>query len=650
MAGFTRRPAQSVAGFERKLAVVVLLIALLFLTLAGNFWYLQITSHRRYQKLADNNRIRLVEMPATRGIVMDVTGVILSDSTPSYNLVVIPEDMEEDGEAEVMALADLLGLDRTGMRERLREYAAEAPYRAVPLALNLGPEQVALFEVEKERFPGAVLRIVPRRYYPYGQSAAHILGYVGEISQGQLDSGSFPEARRGDVVGKYGLENMYDGYLRGRDGGRQVEVDVRGRELAVLGITEPVPGANLYLTLDLRLQKFLEGEMKDQRGAGVLLNVKTGAVLAMASEPAFDPNRFSIGISRSQWAQIVKDPGHPLQSRVISGVYPPGSTFKVVTAIASLMEGSVAADDVIKCRGSYRFGRRTYRDWKISGHGEVDLYKSLVESCDVYYYQAGEKLGIERLAAWGRIMGLGARTGIDLPGEKDGLIPDPIWKQRVRGEKWYEGETLSTAIGQGSVLVTPLQLANLYATIARAGEVLEPYLVSRVQRVDGRELYLRRPVVKRRLPVDKEVWRRVQEALEGVVMDPHGTGRGARIRGFPLAGKTGTAQVVRLQESAGREEDEIPYELRDHGWFAAYGPADDPAVAAAVVVEHGGHGSSSAAPVVRRLLEEYAELYNVHGSEERDEADPDPEPLTPDAEARTRNPESGMRQSVTNEE
>jgi penicillin-binding protein 2 len=626
MAPLSGRSAQPVAGFERRLAALILFISILFLGLAGYFWFLQITGHDRYQRLSDNNRIRLVEMPATRGIVRDAGGVILADSTPSYNLVVIPEDMEKDREEEVRRLALLLELDPQRTMERLREYAGEAPYRAVPLAYNLDEGKVALFEVSRDSFPGAVLRIEPRRYYPFGKTAAHVLGYVGEVSRDQLKAGEFPGARRGDIVGKYALERNYDWYLRGHDGGRQVEVDARGRELAVLGITDPVPGADLSLTIDLELQKLLEAELAEKRGAGVILDIRSGAVLAMASEPAFDPNEFSIGISRAQWDEIVKDPGHPLQSRAISGLYPPGSTFKVVTAMATLMEETVEPDQEIRCRGSYRFGRRTYRDWKLSGHGKVDFFRSLVESCDVYYYQAGEKLGIDRLASWGRVMGLGQATGIDLPGEKDGLMPSSVWKLRARGEQWYDGETLSVAIGQGYLLATPLQMASLYATIARSGEVLQPYIVNSAQTVNGEELYFREPSLVRRLPVEEEVWQRIREGLAGVVSDPKGTGRGARVRDFPVAGKTGTAQVVRLQEGPRDEDDEVPYEFRDHGWFAAYAPAEDPAVAAAVVVEHGGNGSSSAAPIVRKLFEKYRELYVDEagkGEKEKGESDDD---------------------------
>jgi penicillin-binding protein 2 len=385
-------------------------------------------------------------------------------------------------------------------------------------------------------------------------------------------------------------------------------VDARGRELNILGATEPVPGANVALTLDIRLQKALELELWEKRGAGVLMNVQTGEILAMVSRPAFDPNEFSMRLTNERWKEIVRDPGHPMQSRAMQGMYPPGSTFKVVTAIAALMEQSMDPDETLFCSGGYRYGGRTYRDWKRGGHGKVDLHKAIVESCDVYFYQAGERTGIDALARWASILGLGRRTGIDIPGEKEGLIPSPDWKKKARGEPWFPGETLSAAIGQGFVLVTPLQLTSLYGTIARRGVHMNPYLVSRIEDVTGNELYRRDPTVKRELEIPQDIFDRIINALEGVVAEDKGTGRVARWAGVPVAGKTGTAQVVRLQEVQDDEE-EVPYELRDHGWFAAFAPVKNPQIVAVVVVEHGGHGSSSAAPMVTRLIKKYGELY-----------------------------------------
>jgi penicillin-binding protein 2 len=410
------------------------------------------------------------------------------------------------------------------------------------------------------------------------------------------------------------LEKLYDEYLRGRDGGRQVEVDARGREINILGITEPIPGANAILAIDIRLQRELEEALGEDHGAGVLIDIRTGEILAMVSRPGFDPNEFSLRLTRERWDEIIKDPSHPLQSRALRGVYPPGSTFKVVTAVASLMAETMDPDETLFCSGGYRFGRRTYRDWKWGGHGEVDLHRGIVESCDVYFYQAGERAGIDALSHWAFSLGLGKKTGIDLPGEVSGLIPTPEWKKRVRNIPWYPGETLSAAIGQGFVLVTPLQLANLYATVARRGTAMTPFLVKSIENVHGDVLYTGKTAASKESEVPDEVWDRVIAALTGVVADDHGTGRAARITDFPVAGKTGTAQVVRLEEWQGKKEEEIPLELRDHAWFAAFAPAQVPQVVAAVIVEHGGHGASAAAPIVARIFRKYLELNAVGDS------------------------------------
>ena len=617
----SQRSADSLPGVERKIAVIVVLLISVFLLILLYFWRLQVLDHSLYQRLADNNRIRLIDMPATRGIVTDRNGVILADSSPDYTLAAIPEDMEKNRTSEIASLADLLGRDSEQAVDRFKKNSTNTPYSAVRVFDRLDSKEVSLFEVNQDRFPGSLLMVVPRRYYPFGKIAAHIFGYVGEISRDQLESEEYPGTKTGDTVGKYALEKAYDQYLRGKDGGRQVEVDARGRELNILGATEPIPGANVTLTLDIRLQEALELELWNERGAGVIMDVDTGEILAMVSRPAFDPNEFSMRLTSDRWNEIVRDPGHPMQSRAMQGMYPPGSTFKVVTAIAALMEHSLDPDEALFCSGGYHYGRRTYRDWRLGGHGKVDLHKGIVESCDVYFYQAGERTGIDALAEWASILGLGRRTGIDLPGEKDGLIPSPDWKVRARGEIWFPGETLSAAIGQGYVLVTPLQMTSLYGTIARKGVHVDPYIVSRIEDVAGNELYRHDPDAKYESKIPEGVFDRIINALADVVADDGGTGRVARMVGVPVAGKTGTAQVVRLQEVQESEDGDIPYELRDHGWFAAFAPVNRPRVVSAVVVEHGGHGSTSAAPIVARLIKKYAEFYPFEAADASEEGE-----------------------------
>ena len=602
------RQADTLPGIERKLIIIISFVVLVFLFLVLFFWHLQILHHSRYQRLADNNRIRLVQMPATRGIITDRNGIILADSTPDYSIAVIREDVEKDVEDTVRALSAVLERDSETALKRFRENDVGVPYRPIRAFDHLDEREVALFEANQDSFPGAVMLVAPRRYYPYGNTAAHLIGYVGEISKEQIDSGDYPGAVKGDTIGKNSLEKSFDTYLRGEDGGRQVEVDARGREISILGVTEPSPGADIRLTLDIRIQTELERALGSDRGAGVVLMAQSGEVLAMVSLPAFNPNEFSLRMTRERWNEIVSDPGHPLQNKALQGMYPPGSTFKVVTAIAALMEGAIDPEEVLHCSGGYYYGRRMYRDWKQSGHGKVNLRKGIVESCDVFFYQAGERTGVNALAKWASILGLGRKSGIDLPGEEEGLVPSPDWKLKERGEPWFPGETLSASIGQGYVLVTPLQLANLYATVARKGIQMDPFLVNRIADVKGLELYRRDPMVRRETEIPADVWEKIIDALEGVVNDPKGTGRASRIPGVRVAGKTGTAQVVRIQERSDEESD-IPYELRDHGWFAAFAPVPNPKFVAVVIVEHGGHGSSSAAPVVSRVLKRCLEYY-----------------------------------------
>ncbi len=595
---------------EKKLVILVGVIAVSFLFLVLYFWRLQILQHSNYQRLADNNRIRLVEMLATRGIITDRNGIILADSAPNYSLAVVPEDMDDDWESELRALARHLSRDPDEAVSRLAGSVQKEPYRAIRIFENLDDTEVALIESESDQFPGANLRVIPRRYYPFGRIAAHTLGYVGEVSPEQLASRLYREASMGDIVGKFGLEKIYDNYLRGKDGGRQVEVNAQGREINVLGITEPIPGLNLVLNIDIRMQEILEEALVGKPGAAVVMDVKTGGILAMISQPSFDPNEFSLRISRQRWNKILKDPSHPLQNRAVQGLYPPGSTFKVVTAAAALMEKTIDPDEELFCPGFYRYGRRNYRDWKLGGHGKVNLFKGIVESCDVYFYQAGERTGIDALSNWAFDLGLGKTTGIDLPGELGGLIPTQEWKKRAKHEPWFPGETLSASIGQGFVLVTPLQMVSLYSTVANGGLLLEPQVISRIEDVTGRIVEERNLEIKRRSGVSQDAWNRIVEALVGVVENDKGTGRSARLRNFAVAGKTGTAQVVRLEEWRDKKEEEIPWELRDHAWFVAFAPYDDPEVAVAVIVEHGGHGASAAAPIAARFLWEYKGMKN----------------------------------------
>jgi penicillin-binding protein 2 len=474
-------------------------------------------------------------------------------------------------------------------------------------------DEVQLARVETHRFalPGVSTRVRPLRHYLDGPIAAHLLGTLGEIRGDQLEQESFTDYRQGDIIGQTGLESILEPRLRGRAGGRNVMVDAAGREVQVLDEVPPETGSRVVLTLDLDLQRAAweafhdvpEGE-PPKMGSVVALDVRTGDVLVMLSQPSFDPNLFSGGIDAASWKALTGDEWDPLRNRAIQNHYPPGSTHKAIVAAALLQEGIVNAHSRAFCPGFFRFGGRTYRCWKREGHGSVDMVKGIQQSCDVYFYTFGVQLGIDRLAEIAKSFGLGRPTGIGLSGEAGGLVPSSEWKQRRFGERWYPGETVSAAIGQGYNLYTPIQLAVSYAAIA-SGQLVQPRLVLRVESGEGVEEMPPSPSTP--VGVKPEFLELVRRGMTAVVEEPGGTGGRARVPGVKVAGKTGTAQVVQLQHTEGMKESDIPIRYRDHAWFGAFAPADAPEIAVGVFVEHGLHGSSGAGPVAQRILARYFE-------------------------------------------
>ncbi len=582
-----------------------------FLVLLVRLAYLQIWEGARYRHLSENNRIRLERVPAPRGMILDRRGEILADVRPSFEALVVPSEVPEEAGRRERWLAGLSGVLGMDPEEVLRVVTGPGPpgWRPRLLKRRLSRREMARLKVHQLEFPGVIVRARPVRYYPFGSLFAPVVGYVGEISGRELRMPAFAEYEPGDVIGRSGLEWAWEGALRGLPGGRQVEVDVRGRKLRTLAERGCQPGRNLVLSLDRRLQEAARDALGSQVGAAVVLDVLTGDVLAMVSSPGFDPNELARGIEPERWRELVSDPRHPLQNRAVRGQYPPGSTFKVAMALAGLAEGVITPRTRVFCAGEYVFAGRAYRCWKKQGHGWVDLERALAESCDVYFYQLGLDLGVDTVARWVRELGLGQPTGIDLPNERGGLIPTKAWKRRAKGEPWYTGETLSVSIGQGYTLATPLQLAAMMAAVAHPqGIRLRPRLVVRVEDPSGRPLREVPVQETGRLPFRRLHLDRVRRALRRAVAGEHGTGRRADVEGFPVAGKTGTAQVVKLPSERGLEPEEIPWEHRDHALFVGYAPADAPRIAFAVVVEHGGHGGSAAAPVARRIVEAYRDL------------------------------------------
>jgi len=579
------------------------LVAIVFLLLVGHLFSLEVLQGERFTYLAENNRIRLRKVPGPRGVVFDRTGQLLADSRPSFDLLFVPEDAA-DPEKTLRTLARLLGREDAEFLHLLEQYKGRPPFEEIVLGRDIDWEAVVAVESHQLDLPGVTLRIRPRRSYLGDSMAAHLLGYIGEISRRQLQTYKTNGYSMGDEIGQFGLEKKWEDFLRGRSGGQQVEVDALGRRIRVLHEVEVVPGHTIHLTLDRDLQQTAHEALEGKEGAIVVLDVRNGAILALVSAPAFDPNTFARGLTAEEWLSLSRDPMHPLNNRAIQGVYPPGSTFKIVVAIAALEEGLVEPESRILDPGYFVVGNHVFRDWKKEGHGWVDFHKGIVESCDVYFYRLGMRVGVDQIARYGRLLGLGEKTGIDLDGEKEGLIPDTEWKRKKLGQKWFPGETPSFAIGQGYVGVTPLQMANMMAAVANGGTLYRPWFVRRVESLDGILIREYGPQKIRSINFKESTWKYLRDALRDVVQSAGGTGGRARSKLVEIGGKTGTAQVVAMRGGVVKSE-QLAYKIRDHAWFMAYAPVDKPEIAVAVLVQHGGKGGAVAAPLAKKVVEAY---------------------------------------------
>lgn len=599
-----QRYVREMAQPKRRTIPLAIGVTILFCLLILRLWYLQILNAEEYRALSENNRLRFLPVPASRGALMDRNSVVMVRNRPSFNLTLIPQEVK-NVEAMLDRLSSLLGLDRAELGERWQKAKGRARYYPIVIATNISREQVEVVEENRLRLSGVEISMKPVREYNFKQSAAHLLGYIGEVSEKELDSEAYIDYNPGDYIGKNGIEKAWESELHGEDGGRQLEVDSRGRVLRVLSESYPTVGNSLVLTIDQRLQQAAERAFGNKAGAAVVMDVTNGEILAFVSSPTFDPALFAGKIPTDIWEQYLKDKRHPLQNKALSGQYPPGSTFKMITALAGLEAGVVNENTTVYCNGTYEMGSGKFRCWSRSGHGTVNLRRSLKESCDVYYYQLGERLGIDRLADMCRRFGLGEALGIGLPGEKKGLIPTTAWKLKRFGKRWVPGDTPPAAIGQGYVLMTPIQMVSMVATIANEGTVYRPHLVKQVVNADGKVLKEFTPEVIGQVGASASNFRKVKQGLFAVVNDAGGTGAAARLGDVKVAGKTGTSQVVKLGEDRKRH---LAYEYQDHALFTAFAPYDKPEVAVAVVVEHGGGGGAAAAPIAGQILRAWADL------------------------------------------
>jgi len=583
-------------------AAVVVLVA--FGAIAARLWYLQLESGQELRLLSENNRIRVVRVPAARGVVYDRHGEILIDNRPSYDVVFVPEDARDRKQA-LRSLAAVLGEEESVLHQTARAPSKRPPYEGIVLRRDVDWSGVVALETHQFDLPGVSLQVGPKRYYPFGPLAAHLVGYVGEVSERELTEDGRAGYRPGDLLGKAGLEKAWDTDLRGVPGGQQVEVDALGRRMRVLQEVADLPGATLTLTLDRDLQALAEQALGEADGSLVALDPRSGEVLAMVSHPAYDPNVFARGIRRDEWRGLVQHPKRPLNNRAVQGQYPPGSAFKVAVATGALEEGVVTPFTSVFCAGGMPFGNHYFRCWRKGGHGTVNLHAGVVQSCDVFFYQVGQRLGVDGIAQYARKLGLGIPTGIALEHEKPGTIPDTQWKRRRFAQPWFPGETLSVAIGQGYVTVTPLQMAHMVATIANGGTRYRPFYVKSIDALDGRLRREFEPEVLSVANLKKSTIAQVHAAMRDVVMSDGGTGKKARVLGVEVAGKTGTAQVVKLGEDRARSNKGAEA-TRDHAWFIAFAPVEAPEIAIAALVEHaGGGGGAIAAPIAQQVLHHY---------------------------------------------
>jgi penicillin-binding protein 2 len=591
--------------YRQRLSGTVICVLAVFLILLTRLYYLQIIKGAEFRRLSENNCVRLQSIPPARGLIFDRNGNLMVDNRPSFNVSIVLDDVK-DPKGIISRLAAFLKLAPEMLLAKIDQARGQPSFRPILLKRDLSRDAVAVIEAHKLDLPGVMITVEPMRHYLEGKRASHLIGYLSEISEEELKSGRFPDKRLGSFIGKFGAEKAFESYFHGERGSRQVQVNALGQVTRSVKTVEAVPGKNVYLTLDVELQRKTEDMLVGKVGAAVAMDPSNGHILALASRPAFDPNVFVEGMTHEAWNKLVSNELYPMGNKAIQGQYPPGSTYKIITVMAGLEEGVINEDTRFYCPGEYRYGNRTYRCWKRGGHGYMKVLDALAESCDVFFFQVGEKLGVDRLAEYARGCGLGVPTGINLDNEAAGLVPTSLWKLKRLGQPWQGGETLSVAIGQGFNLVTPIQMVSLVAAIANRGTRYKPLVVKRIEAVDGSHVKVATPEPLGRLPASDRTLELICKGMVAAVNEHTGTGWIARIRGVRVAGKTGTAQVVSMQEDAEEKPiEEIPFRFRDHAWFLAFAPAQEPKIAVAVLVEHGGHGSTAAGPIVREMIKQY---------------------------------------------
>jgi len=570
------------------------------------FWYLQVVKVDYYKRLSDNNRLRRVTLMPLRGVISDDEHRVLANSRIAFNIRLDREKVA-DMKAFFPLFSEILGVPEKTLSERLARYRGRPAFEPVILKEDVDLAEAAYIESRRLELPMLSVEVESRRNYLYGALAAHALGYVGEVSEDQIRSDPSGEFDLGEIVGKAGVEKQYDGDLKGVKGWKQVVVNSLGREIQEIEEgRKPNPGRAMRLSIDLDLQRALEEAYGDDAGSAVFLDPNSGAIMAMISRPAYDPNVFAHRFSQDTWGGLVNDPRHPLQDRVSLSKFAPGSVFKVVMSIAALEENVATPARGDHCTGSWRFGEKVYQCGAVrkGGHGYLTMREAIIQSCNIYFYHLGNDMGIDRISKWAHLLGFGEPTGLDLPHEESGTVPDPEWKKRAvpRDQVWHPGETISVSIGQGAIEVTPIQMARFAAAIGNGGTLYRPHLLLSREVREGVEEEERQDYVERRVPMRPRTLEVIKDAMWGVVNEG-GTGGRAKIAGRDICAKTGTAQVFKASRDV--DADKLPKEKRDHAWFVGFAPKDDPKIAWAVFVQNGGHGGTTAAPIARAVLERF---------------------------------------------
>lgn len=578
-------------NMSEKLSIITYVVIVACSILVIRLWQLQILHGSQYSDLSKANRLRIIATPAPRGIIFDRNGNPLVKNSPYFYASIMPNAFTTK---DIQSLSKILDIPFDKIKEKMSENRL-SPLFPIRLKQGLSFQEVAYIESRRSDFPGLIIEVEVKREYVYGKVGAHLVGYLGKLTQTQAKEPAFQDVPRDAFIGQWGVEKLFDKSLRGLPGKTATEVNALGREIRLLKGQNPVKGKDVTLSIDIKLQQAADEAFGEKAGALVAINPNNGEILSMISKPSFNPNLFTRGIKYEDWLNLSQDKSNPILNRTVQSQYPPGSIFKIITAIAGLEEGVITPDTKINCKGGLKYGKWFFGCWRKRGHGFVSLHRAITESCDTYFYEVGSRLGIDKIHDYALSLGLGKETGIELVKERKGLIPNVKWKREYKKLPWFPGETFNTAIGQGYVLTTPIQLAVLMSTIVNGGTQYKPILIKDAQ-----------PQITGHLKVRPETLEIIKKALHGVVHDKGGTGWAAKSQITTIGGKTGTAQVVRIQE----ESKDLPEKYKDHAWFVAFAPVEKPQIALAVFVEHGGHGGTAAAPIAKKVIEAYIKSQN----------------------------------------